>query len=91
MSHDSFQGVTLMERKRFIQKSDNVFDPNEELDLDETIPDLNAEEIYQLRAKMTQVPKTQYGFRNYEFAEAPEHQDPEVIQIVRRSLKGPAH
>lgn len=88
-THDSFQGSSLMERKRFIQKSDNVFDANEDLDLDETIPDLNAHEIQELREGMKKAPKTQYGKFVMEGGE--ETEDPEVIRIVSKDLKGPAH
>ena len=49
VNENTFQVSPLLERKRFIKKSENVFDEEDHEALDETLPDMQADDIQDLR------------------------------------------
>lgn len=87
----SFAQSLMMERKRFIKQSENVFDEADNEALDETLPDLNSEDLQQLRAQMKAAGKTQYGFQNLLETEDEKAEDQnDILRIIMMKFNSTA-
>ena len=83
VNENTFQVSPLLERKRFIKKSENVFDEEDQVALDETLPDINADDIMALRSQLKAAGKTQYHFQDMDQPEA-ENNVSELENIIIR-------